>query len=98
MRRGVGIVCLFAAVGCGAEAGDGTARGDAAGDSVFAFDLGVEAGDGPATLPDGAPCPTLEIDPANMTIFIDTSTSPPTPAHQCFKVVLHRCDGTVSDV
>jgi hypothetical protein len=62
-------------------------------DTNTTFEIG---GDGPSS--DGLVTTGIEIDPSNAVVYIDTATTPATPATQAFKITLHNDDGTSTDV
>ncbi len=83
----------LASLGCGATKtiGDDTPL-DGGADGGFAFDIGGDALD----YDSGATFQDIDLAPTNTTIFIDTTTTPPTPATLTYKATLN--DGTGTDV
>jgi hypothetical protein len=100
MRRAGAIVCVCVVLGCGAEAGKSQPADVEAttNDSTVAMDVTSEASDGATTLPDGRSCPALDLQPADATSYINTSTTPPTAGTETYTAILERCDGTDEDV
>lgn len=96
--RTSGLVGLFAlaALGCGAsrdvepgglDDGGTDTGGTPVGDD--GIDLGTEG---------GPSLDSLDVDPVNATIIIDTTSTPVVKATQTYKVMLKNTDGTTSDV
>ena len=79
--------------GCGATKDVG-GEPDLIGDGGSSFDIGGEGGD----LESGIAFQDIELTPGNATIYIDTATTPATPATVSYKALLHNADGTTKDV
>ena len=96
--RGIGFggLSMLCALGCGASkdvgANDGLGNGD---DGGVSFDIGGSDGLDPES---GIAFQDIELTPANATVYIDTASSPATPASVTYKAVLHNSDGTSKDV
>ena len=99
LRSAIGLSLAVGLFGCGAtkSVGDDPTLDPDGGstDGGAHFDIG---GDG---LPDpdgGAAFQDITLDPSNATIYIDTATSPATPATVTYKATLNNSDGTTKDV
>ncbi|MBK7398093.1 MAG: hypothetical protein IPJ34_17795 [Myxococcales bacterium] len=95
--RSTGLVALFAlsALGCGASREVSTGELEDGGtDTGGTSDEGIDLGptDGGPTLE------SLDLDPINATIIIDTTSTPVVRAVQTYKVTQKSADGTTKDV
>ncbi len=93
----ISVVALL--VGCGATktigGDDNLDSGGSDPDGGTTFDIGGSDGldpDGGAVFQD------IVLDPPNATIYIDTATTPATPATLTYKATLNNADGTTKDV
>jgi hypothetical protein len=90
------LVISSGSLACGATKDVGSSDLDPKNDGGANFDIGGEGG-----LPDpdgGVIFQDIDLEPGNATIYIDTATTPPTPATVTYKATLNNADKTTKDV